>query len=420
MRLLSWAACLSLTVAPAIAQTDELLRELVDVSPEVLAARDEAAAAKAELWAARGEFLPQVRIEAFAQSLEETLRIDGAAGELTATRDPRAVSAIVDQALFTSGRISGSIGAAKATSASAAHNRDATRQDVLLEGASAIADIVRDRAILQVRRENEAIVRRRLDESVARRRAGLATTTDVRQSEARLALATAEAIAANGALERSEALFIRVFGKQAPEGLTLPAASRPMPRSLDEALSTAFDRNPDLSASDDRMRAARQNVRAERGALLPQFNVTASASTIDNERFGIELGEAEQYSVTVNGRWNLLSGGSGYARTRAAKQRANAARRTHEVTERRVRETTIAAWADLLTARSSVSARQAQADAASVAAEGVAAEFRSGRRTRLDVLDADQERSDAQVALVAAQRDHAVAKFALLRATGQL
>ncbi|MEM9284530.1 MAG: TolC family protein [Pseudomonadota bacterium] len=420
MRLLSLAACLSLAAAPAFAQTDELLRELVSDSPEILAARDEAAAAQAELWAARGQLLPQVRVEAFTQSIEETLRLDGLPGELTQTRDPRAVSAIVDQALFTSGRISGSIGAAKATSSSAAHTRDATRQDVLLEGASAIADVVRDRAILRVRRENEAIVRQRLDESVARRRAGLATTTDVRQSEARLALATADAIAANGALERSEALFLRVFGKRPPESLTLPTASRPLPRSLEEALDTAFDRSPDLGASDDRVRAARQNVRAERGSLLPQFTVTASASTIDNERFGIELGEAEQYAVTVNGRWNLLSGGSGYARTRAAKRRADAARRTHVVTERRVRESTISAWTTLLTTRSSVSARQAQADAASVAAEGVAAEFRSGRRTRLDVLDADQERSDAQVALVLAQRDHAVAKFALLRATGQL
>ncbi len=420
MRLLSLAASLSLAIAPAWAQTEELLRELVSESPEILAAQDEAAAAKADLWAARGQMLPQVRVEAFTQTIEETLRLDGAAGELTQTRDPRAVSAIADQALFTSGRISGSIGAAKATSLSASYNRDATKQDVLLEGASAIADVVRDRAILQVRRENEAIVRRRLEESEARRRAGLATTTDVRQSEARLALATAESIAADGALDRSEALFLRVFGREAPQGLTLPNASRPMPRSLEEALGTTIDQSPDLGASDERVRAARQNVRAERGALMPQFTLTAAASTIDNERFGIELGEAEQYSVTVNGRWNLLSGGSGYARTRAAKRRADAAKRTHTVTERRVRENTISAWTNLVTARSSVSARQAQADAASVAAEGVAAEFRSGRRTRLDVLDADQERSDAQVALVSAQRDHAVAKFALLRATGQL
>ncbi|MEO1041053.1 MAG: TolC family protein [Pseudomonadota bacterium] len=420
MRLLSLALGLSLIAAPAAAQTESLLRELVDESPEILAAEDEAAAAKADLWAARGQLLPQVRVEAFTQSLEETLRLDGVPGELTQTRDPRALSAVVDQALFTSGRIAGSIGAAKATSTSVAYDSNATRQDVILEGASAIADVVRDRAILEVRRENESVVRRRLDESVARRRAGLATMTDVRQSEARLALATAEKIAADSALDRSEAFFIRVFGKLAPQGLTLPRASRPMPQSLDEALKTAFDNSPDLGASDNRRRAAKQNVRAERGAYLPQFNVTASASTIDNERFGVELGEAEQYAVTLNGRWDFFTGGSGYSSTRAAKRRASAASRVHQLTQRRVRETTIAAWSDMLAARSSVRARMAQTDAASVAAEGVAAEFRTGRRTRLDVLDADQERSDAHVALVAAQRDQAVAEFAMLRAMGQL
>ena len=73
-----------------------------------------------------------------------------------------------------------------------------------------------------------------------------------------------------------------------------------------------------------------------------------------------------------------------------------------------------------MTTRSSVRARHAQVDAATIAARGVAAEYRTGRRTRLDVLDADREQSDAEAALVAAQRDLAVAEFAMLRVMGSL
>lgn len=420
MRLPSFIAGVVLSVGAAHADNAQLLDELVRTSPELAAAKSQAEAARADLWSARGQRLPQLRLEARAGTLEETLRVNGVPGELTGTRDPAAASAVVDQAIFTSGRIGGAIGAAKASAEQAAHEYDAARQDVLLEGAAAIADLVRDRAILDERRVNEEIVRGRLEESQARQRAGLATVTDIRQSEARFALAQAERIAAEGNLERSEAQFVRVFGINPPESLDLPRAPRTMPDNLEEALSAAYTANPDLAASEDGQRAARQAVRAERGRLLPQVTLNASASYIENERFGVELGEAEQYALTLQGRWDLFRGGSGYAGTRAAKKRADAARDLARLSRRVTREQVITAWTGMVSGRSAVRAREAQADAARIAAEGVAAEFRSGRRTRLDVLDADRERTDADVALVSARSDLAVAEFQLLRAMGAL
>jgi len=421
MRLLKCLAMGAALIASASAQTtQDLLAELVETSPALAAVKSETDASRAELWEARGARLPEVRIEAQATSLEETLRVQGVPGELSATRDPASVSAVVEQTLFSSGRVGGSIGAAKATRDAAVHNYDAARQDVLFEGAQAIADVVRDRSILKVRQQNEAVVQVRLVESRARQRAGLATQTDVRQSEARLALARADRINAEGALSRSEAFFERVYGRRAPDTLLLPTAPQVMPQDLQMALDTAFQANPDFAASDDNRRAAKQAVRAERGALLPQISVSASASAIENERFGIDLGEAEQYAVTLNGRWTLFRGGSGYASTRAADRRAKAAESRYRLAERQVREQTIAAWTNWLAARSAVSARKAQVSAAEIAALGVAAEFKSGRRTRLDVLDADREQTDAEVALVASRRDLAVAEFDLLRSIGQL
>lgn len=420
MRLLSALTIIALAVSSASADTDELLKGLVSSSPDVAAAKAQAEAARAELWEARGARLPQIRLEATAGTLEETLRINGVPGELTGTRDPASAQAVIEQAIFTSGRIGGSIGAAKAEASRAGHSFQGVRQDIILTGAIAIADLVRDRAILRERQTNESVVQGRLDESQARRRAGLATDTDVRQSEARLAQARAERIASEGSLARSQAVFTRVFGVAPTADLTLPRAPLPMPNTLDEALVLAFDENPDLAASEDRQRSAMQAVRAERGGLLPQVSVNATAAYIENERFGVELGEAEQYAVTLNGRWDVFRGGSGYARTRAAKKQASAAKAMTQAMRRRVRENTITAWADLQTRRASILAREAQASAALIASQGVDAEFRSGRRTRLDVLDADQEQTNAEVALLSARRDLAIAQFALLRAIGQL
>ena len=55
-----------------------------------------------------------------------------------------------------------------------------------------------------------------------------------------------------------------------------------------------------------------------------------------------------------------------------------------------------------------------------IAAEGTREEQRVGLRTTLDVLNAEQEYRNAQLAYVSAQRDEYVAGAALLAAAGQL
>lgn len=419
MRLPKIALAALLLPLPAAAQED-LLVELVKTSPALAVVEEEAKAARADLWAVRGSRLPQLRVEAQAGTLEETFRINGVPGELTGTRDPAGASATLEQTIFASGRIGGAIGAAKAQASGAELQYDSARQDLILTGVTAIADIVLARAVLAEREENEAIIRSRLDESTARRNAGLATRTDVRQSEARVALAQAERIAAEGQLAQTNARFERVFGKPAPANLTLPEAPRQLPNSLQSAVDLALEGNPDLAASKAGRKAAEQAVRSERGALLPQVSVRGTASYAENERFGLELGEAEQFAVTLNGRWDIFRGGAGYASTRAAKRRARGADERVKDTRRIIREQTVAAWTGLITARASVQARESQVLAARLSAEGVAAEFSSGRRTRLDVLDADREETLAEVGLLTTKRDLAVAEFALLRAVGGL
>lgn len=412
-------AALSLVSGAAYAD-NALLAQLVETNPALRAVHAEVEAARADLWSARGQRLPQLRVEAQSGRLEETFTVDGAPGDLTATRDPQSAAAVVDQALFTSGRIGGAINAAKAEAQQAEHHYNAARQDLILAGATTMSDYVRDLRIVEERRINEQVVRERLQESQARREVGLATVTDIRQSQARLALAEAERITAEAVLHRSEAAFARLFGSMPDASLVLPAAPVVLPNSLDQALAIATRESPDLAAQASGEHAARQNVRSERGRLLPQVSLNAQATYAEEERFGIELGEAEQYGVFLQGRWDIFSGGSGYARTRAAKRRALAQEERTRNIGRVVREQTIAAWSDVLAGRSVVLARKTQVQAASIAAEGVEAEFRNGRRTRLDVLDADREATDAEVGLLSAQRDLIVAEFALLRAIGRL
>ncbi len=89
-------------------------------------------------------------------------------------------------------------------------------------------------------------------------------------------------------------------------------------------------------------------------------------------------------------------------------------------TGRSVTQAVAQAWTQLDVARASIVARREQAEAARIAAEGVAEEARLGARSTLDVLDADQERLQAEAQIVQALRDEYVAGYALLQSMGLL
>jgi outer membrane protein len=78
------------------------------------------------------------------------------------------------------------------------------------------------------------------------------------------------------------------------------------------------------------------------------------------------------------------------------------------------------AWNQLVTARASLAANETAVKAASIALEGVRLEYQNGLRTTLDVLNAEQERRNAELAVVIARRDAYVAQSALLVAVGHL
>ena len=82
--------------------------------------------------------------------------------------------------------------------------------------------------------------------------------------------------------------------------------------------------------------------------------------------------------------------------------------------------TAVTAWSKLEATRTQVSQDKIQVDSARVALEGVREEERVGQRTLLDVLNAEQELLDAQVAAVSDRHDLLIAAHALIASLGRL
>jgi len=114
----------------------------------------------------------------------------------------------------------------------------------------------------------------------------------------------------------------------------------------------------------------------------------------------------------------IYQSGSEYARVRQLRQISAQRRRELDQQRRTVDEGVSRVWEQLSAARAQIESLETSVRANRIALEGVRQEASVGARTVLDELDAEQELFNAQVNLVQARRDEAVATFELLQVAG--
>jgi outer membrane protein len=217
-----------------------------------------------------------------------------------------------------------------------------------------------------------------------------------------------------------------VVGRRAGE-LPPPPPLPPLPATAEEAVRIALVNNPDLIAIQREALAAGYDVRVARASRLPTVSGVASgdyvntiAGNVGTDAFGNPNPRAgTATSVGVNGRIPLYQGGLPAARIRQAQ--AFEGQRLEQLigTERAVIASARSAFAEYQAAQSAIQSNTVAVQANELALEGARAERSVGTRTVLDVLNAEQELLNAQVALVTAKRDSYVAGFRLLNAMGQ-
>ena len=124
----------------------------------------------------------------------------------------------------------------------------ATEQQVFSDTISAYINVIQDASILQLDISNEQLLTRQLQATNDRFRVGELTRTDVAQSEAALASATATRQTAEGTLESARATYEQLVGVP-PGNLIDPQPLRSPVKSLEEAKSVSARNNPNVVAA---------------------------------------------------------------------------------------------------------------------------------------------------------------------------
>jgi outer membrane protein len=326
--------------------------------------------------------------------------------------------------LFNAGRVRNQIRAADTRVEAGRANLRATEGDVFTEAVGAYMDVIRDRSIVALNENQVRVLETNLQATRDRFEVGDLTRTDVAQSEARLSLARSNLAIALGRLQGSEENYRRVVG-DLPGDLQPPPPLPPLPATPDQAVAIALANNPDLVAITAQARAAGLDVNVLRADRLP--TVTASSAgryvnylgTADEQFAPGAPGDRTTGQVGVTARIPLYQGGVVGARVRQAQaQQAQLLEQSINI-ERVVVAQTRSAFATYSAAQQAIQSNTIAVAANELALEGTRAEQTVGTRNVLDVLNAEQELLQSQVALVTARRDAYVAGFALLNAMGQ-
>ncbi|MCQ2741475.1 MAG: TolC family outer membrane protein [Alphaproteobacteria bacterium] len=328
-------------------------------------------------------------------------------------------SANVKQPLFNGYSTVNSVKSADRAVKAAQNNLSNIEQNVLLEASKAYLDVLQNRAIVGLQKNNEELLKKKLDETKERFKVGEVTRTDVSQAEARYSLAVSNRIASEGTLEASVATYVQLIGDE-PTDLFEPVQMKQLlPTSYDTALEIAMRDSFKIKQAEHLYASKGYEVYANTGDLWPSISADGSVSSSKYNR-------AEGDTTSENAEWGinltvpLYEGGATRAKIRQSKYQKWQAQEGVLEAKRSVKSSVRTAWENMKSNEAQLQAIVDQIQANAVALDGVQKEEALGNRTILDVLDAYQELLNSKVNEVKSKRSYYVSAMNLLASMGKM
>jgi len=322
--------------------------------------------------------------------------------------------------IWTSGSVSGAIGAASAGARGASAVELRSTADLKLAVAESYIAVFRARRALQLAESNVRSLQAHTDDVQAMYDRQAVAQADLLAAEVALANAAQQRLRAANAMRLASAAYNRWVGQpldrvpelEEPGATAMPASDEP----LEDLVSHALENRPELAAIQAQQDGFEEAARSERAQGLPQVVLRAGYSHLDNDI----LDRQNFASVGVGIQWHLFDSGQLQARTSALNSRARAAQQRLTDLQSVIRLEVETAFYD----REAAGARMHAISAAVMQAEEnlrVARDlYESGLSTNTQVLDAETLRVAAATNRDDAAFDLLVAGYRLQRAVGDL
>ncbi len=341
-----------------------------------------------------------------------------ARGESSDARNIYDYSATLTQMLFDGWNTGGEVQRQKDRVKSAAYRVEETAQFLGLSVVEAYLEVMRQRDLLQIAKDNVREHVSMLEEISNGAQAGRSTQADVAQAESRVANARANEAAVRETLRIAESQFIRAAGEK-PDILVMPKVpTESLQQSVDQAVEVAMTSTPTLGIFEADADVAWSEYKKTGSAFYPKVDFQLQARQT-NDLAGIESVD-KNASAQVIANWNIYRGMiDTHARREAIYRHAQAKeRRAQEA--RKIEDDLRQTWASMVAAGERAKEFNAQADANAKVVQGYKDQFELDRRTLLDVLDSQNELFVSRSNAVNAQYLEILAVYRVLALQGKL
>jgi len=333
---------------------------------------------------------------------------------------PWTIGLTVTQVLFNGNKTSNNVRVAEFQVKSGREALRNVEQGVLLDAATAYMNVMANYALVESQRSNVQVLREIQATTKRRLNAGDVTPTDTAQAESRLSRGLADLNVAEVALAISKEIYAQVIGEPPAQLIPASPVDRLIPATEAAAIDTTIHEHPAILGASYDVDVAAVSIKLAESSLLPSMSVRGSVSRSFQSDPTLSTMATDQASVMGQVNVPIYDGGTASSQTRQAKEVASQSRMVLEKVRSQSRTAVVSAWVANEGTKIALKAVESEVHSADVALQGVRREANGGQRTTIDVLNAQQELTNARSRLILAQRDRVIASYTLLSAVGRL
>ena len=396
----------------------DAVQSALNTNPEIRQAVANKAATREERVQGQGLWYPRISVEGSVgvRQLRKPTRRSIGLGDQTLY--PIEGDLIVQQLLYDSGGREAEIRRQASRTDAAAARVEERSEFVALNVSRTYIDYLLQQRLVAIAQDNVTFHERLvgdLREGVAK---GSISIADQQQAEERLQSARARVTEAREDLDTAAISFRTLTGVPIDTVSMPPDVSQCMPTSLEDAEALARGNNPRVAEAIADLNTAREEVRAAKADIGPKFYLEGRARAgHDIDGFAGRTTDLQANAVL---RWTLYNGGIKEANVREQQNRADEVHgRLFQVT-RQAEEDTRTAWSRLVNQQALVGELETQSKISDDVLLSYREQFNIGRRSLLDVLDAQNSRYNVQQQTETARLAKLYAQYRVLAAANKL
>ena len=291
-------------------------------------------------------------------------------------------------------------------------------QELLLRVAGAYFDVLQAQDVVATAQAQKQAYAEQLAQARKSFEVGAATITDTHEAQARFDLTVAQEIAALNDQEVKRRTLEKIISRESPKLAMLADGARmplPEPASMEAWVTQAETSSLGVAVSQSGLELARREVEKQRGGYLPNVDLQASYSDSRNTSTAVGGTDATiqtgQIGVVLG--WNLYQGGGTDSRMREVVASQEKARYELDDARRQSRLDARQGFLGVLSGDAQVKALEQALVSSEAQLKSTKLGLEVGVRTRVDVLNAQQQ-------VFSTRRDLAAAKYKTLLASLQL